>query len=341
MNRLTRLGKIQRISIILLLSVIASAANATTISQVTSGTVPFLLDEKGDVWAFKKPLSLAEPFKLPVLHNVKKIAPFMALTQSGEVYTWDLTSMEDTADGRTQYTTPVLKKTLSGITDIAASNNHFVAVKDNVIFEWRTLLPPPGASIPQPELMITLPDVTLPETAVTMSDMNVAILFQHTLAIGYGYNTMGTAGDRKVQLPMRLNLPQKTQKIFADKSAFIAITEDGHALVWLPCYSKDKSECVKGDTYPLSDIIDVSGGNENSYYVFLKKDGTLWQGDLSNRKNRDQEPHQLMGMDVPAKVIATSDEGEGIDYNILAVGGDHSLWAGSYSGVMKKIDLNF
>jgi alpha-tubulin suppressor-like RCC1 family protein len=106
--------------------------------------IPFLLDDEGHVWGFRKPFSLEDPIKLPKLENIAKIAPYVAVDTEGQVFTWsideDEMKMEYENLTEAAYTSPHKFSDLTGVTSVASSEYHFVAVINNRdIVEWSAI----------------------------------------------------------------------------------------------------------------------------------------------------------------------------------------------------------
>lgn len=126
-----------------LLSFFAGSAYASNIVEITVDEIgiPFVLDDEGQVWGFRKPYSLEEPIKLSNLNHIKKIAPYIAVDTEGRVFTWSIDDAEvETVEGEITeagYTTPQRFGDMKGVTLVAHSMNHFFAVINNQeIVEW-------------------------------------------------------------------------------------------------------------------------------------------------------------------------------------------------------------
>ena len=90
---------------------------------------------------FEDQYNLSDLVKLPNIHNVKKLLPFIALTKNGDVYTWTegVPKRENTREGEhfVGFLPPTKVKDLSGIEDIASDQEmNFLAIKENHIYQF-------------------------------------------------------------------------------------------------------------------------------------------------------------------------------------------------------------
>jgi len=129
--------------ILILLLLFVGHAQASNIVEITVDElgIPFVLDDEGHVWGFRKPFSLEEPVKLPHLEHIKKIAPYIAIDADGRVFTWgikdSLVQEDQNSIAKAGYTAPKRVENLQGVTMVAHSLNHFFAVINNQeIVEW-------------------------------------------------------------------------------------------------------------------------------------------------------------------------------------------------------------
>jgi hypothetical protein len=118
---------------------------AVAVAAASDGT-PFILDNNGHVWAFARPYTADGLEQLPGLKDIKKIVPFGAIDEYGNVYTWGFdvnkSSWLNDGDGNPLglnaiYTYPHMVKGVKKVIDLAAENYHFLALlSDGDVVEW-------------------------------------------------------------------------------------------------------------------------------------------------------------------------------------------------------------
>lgn len=375
MSRSNRLDNSKRIMLKYIVCFIITAfaacgANAEVAIKsiaMDSSSIPFILDDKGDVWAFKAPMMLDEAVKLPNLHHIKKIVPFMALAEDGQVYTWELTKeskWEDELNLDAGYTEPKLVKGLSHVTDIDASGNYFVAVEDNQrVYEWgekfTNFLNGAKQVIPDPKLIYTHAGI---KSVSTLGYRIVVLLEDNTIA-GWGNNQQGQMGGdgRANILPEQFasfTLPEPIAAVFT-AGYTIALTKSGRAFFWGDCTRVDnqKADTTKADSGTMTDIAAIAtskAGDELFPDLYLKKDGSVWLEYAPIPKNIKQcqyfsrvynynsPTYSPKGMTVPAIAIANGGGGVSL-YNAIALGTDNTLWGISTrhpNEGFKKIAIN-
>jgi hypothetical protein len=329
---------------------VSAKADALKISQIAMSNegVPFLLDSEGNVWGFKKPYTLEDPVKLAIPVPTKKIKPFMALTADGHVYTWTIStkrslSKDSSGDGSgdgsvaVTYTAPELEKNLPVVSDISygsglLKNDFYALGKNDSVYEW---MRDAGPS-PHDVSVRTVPgDVT----SFSTSGVTTAYLLRDNRLRGWGANGEG-------QLPESLDLPEQARAVYVGVFHTFILTDTGNGYVWGGCHASgmavtgDVPDVIEAVQYPLRDIQDIAVSMDDNNFpnIFLKKDGTVWEGfppsdnihNVSCGKTfSDESLVHHIEMPVPAVVIAIGGDGTH-PYSILALDAQGGLWGANF-----------
>ena len=122
----------------------AYATENITIEQITvdRSDTPFFLDNKGNVWAYQKPLINEKLIQLSGLKNIVHLAPYVAVDRDGYVYTWGYSVTGDKRNGFknsifVDYTPSIKVDGLKNIIYVAYNAGHFAAIDQfGHIFHW-------------------------------------------------------------------------------------------------------------------------------------------------------------------------------------------------------------
>jgi hypothetical protein len=298
-----------KLGIFILILFISLPVNASNIVEIAVATenIPFLLDDKGQVWAFRKPLSFEEPIKLPNLNHIKKIVPYIAVDTSGQVFTWSLNAADSQWDesgiSKATYTAPQRVENLKGVTSIAYSDMHFVAViEDRDIVDWEVLRDPRSfrvigygpihtiisrkgvravAVASRPKVMSITGTVYKPATE------SLVALFDDGTVMGWGITPTGrTTEDATWQSVLLTKLLGATD-IAMNLSNIVILSADGVPRYWGGCdlYGKNANgqswspgSTERADGY-VADVIGMAISQGNDYVLpdaFIKQDGSVW-----------------------------------------------------------------
>jgi hypothetical protein len=328
--------------------------------------VAFVLDDKGDVWAFEQPNVATGAEKLPALHDVVQIAPFAALTRDGQVYVWYMGqhTVWGVSEGvkQAEYTTPQLVRGLTNVTYLSSAMGrpywHFAAVEQGErVYEWdaHTNWNTDTGAIGQPNfsdpvLVFSHPDII----GVATNGMTTVVLIKNGPVIGWGQDQgLGPQTDVMSDIspyrPRRISLKWPAASVHLSSNHLIILTNDGTARFWGGCEPREPPLAVidglDGEAISISDIVAVSASfdDDNLFSdAFLRRDGSVWLGhapapagdkasDCRNHSGRDPpgDMVRLGGMTVPAVSVAIG--GYLGMFPIMAIGADHTLWGTSYS----------
>ena len=350
----------------------ASPSYASNIAAITVAPmgIPFLLDDEGQVWAFRKPLSFEEPIKLPNLNHIKKIAPYIAVDTNGQVYTWSLNPIKTDwgEDGLNEavYNTPQRVENLQGVTLVASSgDNYFVAVIGNKdIVEWlairdksglgavtngpiRTVISRMGVKAVTvfwtPEVVSTVGVVIYPVAS------SLVALFDEGTVMGWGIKPSGAATRGSDRKGILLTQSPGATEVSMNAMHTVILTANGVPQFWGGCDGYRDGKDFNGNQWPSRNnegvdgyVVDVIGMSLFSGYdnvkpdVFIKRDGTVWAA-------LAPEPSGMLGRDcylsagkkgqlwqLPAGRSAAVQVAAG--ESILMLDAEHKLWttAGSW-----------
>jgi hypothetical protein len=331
------------------------------------GGTPFILDTKGDVWAFSQPFDLSGLIKLPNLHHIKKIAGYMALSEDGHVYTWALGEKSE-APSEDQlnaiYTNPKQVTDLHDVSDIASSGYHYVALKGhNFVYEWDGDFSQAKNPVLRPKLVYTGENIR----AVATSNRTTLALVSDKTIIGWGWNQHAQLGSNDPSFvssddPRTIDAPETITKIYVTSLHTIALSNIGHVYYWGDCNQVLglKPEGIIAKRGPVDHVVDMSAEilEDDGYpQVFIKKDGSVWLAYAPSPENIKQcqslspidsfktPSYQLQGGAIKA-TAATIVNNPGTPYSILLLGADHSLWAADArnpnQGISETfVDLNY
>lgn len=296
-----------------ILSNIAYASNIVKIA-VGSENIPFLLDDKGQVWTFHEPLSssVTKPYKLENLNHIKKIAPYIAIDEKGNVFVWHLNpskSSWDIDDGSildAVYTKPERVENLKGVSLVTSSSDHyFVAVMNNnriVDFEsapdkagtdlfinnkFRTITSRQGIksisaywepSKDSREGVTIVPSVT-----------SVVALLDDGDVVGWGVKSTGVASRDEDWNEKVLTKAPGAISVAMNAMHTVVLLENGVSHFFGGCEGYRNGLDFKGEPWPQGNVegvpgsvVDVSVMSLFSGYdnvkpnVFIKRDGTVW-----------------------------------------------------------------
>ena len=67
---------------------ITTSVRARIVDIAVSDDGTFLLTDNGEVWAFKDPYNLKQPYRMPGLKHIVSLQKFAALGPDGNLFTW-------------------------------------------------------------------------------------------------------------------------------------------------------------------------------------------------------------------------------------------------------------
>ncbi len=309
-NAITKPLKIQHTpsaAIIIPFLLCAYPAFASDVVAITVApmSIPFLLDDHGDVWAFRKPLSFEGAIKLPNLRGIKKIAPYIAVDAKGQVFTWSLNTVnsrwDETGISKAVYSTPQQVANLQGVTQIAYSGNHFVAVvEDKDIVHWEELHDPRSFRVTGYGAIKTVisrkgvkavatasrPAIILQTGELYKSTTETLVaLFDDGTVMGWGITPIEISQDSASWQGVVLTKVPSATDIAINDAHTIILTADGTPLFFGGCnkyVAKDpnghpwSSSSVNGYVIDVKSM-SVSEGNDNALPdAFIKRDGSVW-----------------------------------------------------------------
>jgi len=340
-------------------------------------SIPFVLDTNGDVWAFKHPLDPSEAFKLPKLHHIKKILPYLALSDDGHVYTWALSEKNqfpvivddppELGDAKMKafqaiYDAPKELKDLSNVSDIDEGNGHFAAiVNHNQIYEWGNISPLKKINfMPTPKLTYTHDGIN----SIATDNATTIVLLNNKTIVGWGFNYARLGSDTteefSPQNPAIIKAPESITRVFLT-SHTIALSDNGNVYFWGDCWIKKdaKVQGIKGVLGVVNGVADMTVDkiDDNRFpNAFVKKDGSVWLAvapepentdrcqDASNTDIIDTPSVPIKGMPTKALTIAMGGDGLMTPYNIIALGIDNTLWGADYKDAnlkFEKLNIRF
>jgi hypothetical protein len=308
--------------------------------------IPFFLDNKSTVWGFKRPFILSDP--IIIMKNADKIYPGLSITKYHEIFTWSL-------DGKNskwpepnslfaQYTVPNKIDNKENYSSAASYLSHFSAVQNNdAIIEWGRRYKIGGTStLETPRSVYHHPEIN----EVVTSGFTTLVLQNDATIVGWGFNDAGQLGPDSRTLidpenPAKITVPFTPTHIYSGSEHTIVLSRNGQAFYWGGCKSSASDVAVPNVVAkegPLSDITAVAMVGDDNVFpdAFLKKDGSIWlsfapapDGVHSESCGRvfpdGSKAVQITGMPVPATKVAVGGSVE-INFTILALGSDHSLW---------------
>lgn len=295
---------------LILLLFCAGSAFASNIVEITVDEIgiPFVLDDEGHVWGFRKPHSLEDPIKLPNLNHIQKIASYIAVDVEGRVFTWSINDAEVvTIEGEIDeagYTAPQRFGDLKGVTLVAYSGRHFVAVIGNRdIFDWveipskigdrfgidgygpiRTISSRPGVSA----IAAATKGETVPtgRAAITKFSYGLEALFEDGTVMGWGITPTGEVTEDIPTSNVLLTKSPGAIGIAMNGRHTIILSAQGIPQFWGGCEVVEKD--VNGHLLPkvgvhavdgnVTDIIGMAIPQNDDLYpnAFIKRDGTVW-----------------------------------------------------------------
>jgi hypothetical protein len=297
----------------MLLTNSAYASNIVEIS-VGSESIPFLLDDKGQVWTFhsSKLTPSIKPYKLESLKHIKKIAPYIAIDDKGEVYTWHLNPVQtswDIDDGSVLdavYTIPTKVENLNGVTLVASSSDrYFVAViNNNLIVDWSaspdntkldTFKNSDIKTITSRQGVIDISATWKPKSVLIdkkflpSSDSGVVALFKNGDVIGWGIKPTGVVSIKEAGNERLLTQSPGAISVAMNSMHTVVLTLNGVPQFCGGCDGYHGGLDFKGQPWTPANTLGVAGSVEDvsvmslfSGYdnvrpnVFIKRDGTVW-----------------------------------------------------------------
>jgi len=107
----------------------ARASISVAAVTVANNDTPFILDRSGTVWGFTDPNDLEGWVQIKGLPPIKQLAPFVALTQDGRVFTWGFTHPL-TPSPNSQYVTYTTAKEVLGLNGVVSVYGNDTPVLD-------------------------------------------------------------------------------------------------------------------------------------------------------------------------------------------------------------------
>lgn len=294
--------------VVLILLLFAHSAQASNIVEIAVAPrdIPFLLDDEGQVWAFRKPQFLEEPIKLPNLNHIKKIAPYIAVDTSGRVFTWSLNTVKTDWDqesiSEAVYNVPQKVDGLQGVTSIASSGyDYFVAVVGNKeIRDWSTIQDKPGAgTVTNGPIRTVISRAGVKAVAATSRPKVVSIkgailkpvtetmvaLFDDGTVMGWGITPSEPATEEATRNGMLLTKLPGAAGIAMNDVHTVILSADGVPIFWGGCgpyVAKDSNghpwspSGVNGQVVEIKEMA-INQGNDNVLPdAFIKRDGSVW-----------------------------------------------------------------
>lgn len=295
--------------VLTLLLFFAHPVHASNITAITVAPmkIPFLLDDEGQVWAFRKPLSFEEPIKLPNLNHITKIVPYIAVDSSGQVFTWSLnvadSQWDESGISKATYTAPQRVENLQGVTSVAYSDMHLVAViegRDIVDLEVlrdprsfrvtgygpiKTVISRKGvkavAVASRPKIMSIKGAVYKPASE------SLVALFDDGTVMGWGITPTGRTTEDGIGQNILLTRSPGAIGVAVNAAHTVILPASGVPLFWGGCdlFGTDRNghpwtsgNVVGADGYVVDVIgMGIAEGNDNVLPdVFIKRDGTVW-----------------------------------------------------------------
>lgn len=313
--------------------------------------IPFLLDHKGNVWAFKKPTTFEGLTRLPNLKNIKQIAPFIALDKDGQVFTWGLdtkTEIIDTYDIEifAIYTPPAPLQEFKNGSLIASDGLHrFVVVQDDKdIFEVETIRDEAIINNAKTDGIVVHGSKPARKIharegikSIAVTDFGTVALYRDGTVLGWPLNQVGRLKQYAEGQQISLNVPSPASSVHLNPTQTLALLENGQVVFIGGCTFDPFDNgyhsswgIVNSVQGAVADVVAVAtdGGNSMVPNFFLKRDGSVWASDVPSPsvEKRGQcgrgaaKTWKMKGMTGPAIKIATS------GHVVLALAADHSLW---------------
>nr|WP_246525805.1 hypothetical protein [Geomobilimonas luticola] len=269
-----------------------------------------------------------------------------AVKANGAVYAWGNNSDGQLGNNATQYsvTTPTeIVAAGSGITRVAAGQNHSLAIKENrYLLAWglndygQLGIGDPNRSAP----------VQVTDLGIGSGVTSLAVGYAHSMAVkgdvavAWGYNSNGQLGDNsqtRRPIPVSVSgLASGVSRLAGGGNFSLALKQDGSVWSWGNNYDGQLGNGT--NTYSLTPVSVSSLGTGitaiaagSSHALALKSDGSLWSwgynwagqlGDgTSGNGTSKSTPLSVPGMDSGVVGIAAG------QHHSLAVKADGSVWA--------------
>lgn len=281
-------------------------ANAVNIVQVAADdtNIPFFLDTSGHVWG----MSGNEPVRIKNLEHIRLIAPFIAVDDNGQVFTWAVDDSrvvtQEDATLSIAYTEAKSFPELKNVTHVAHSLNHFYAVVDRKdIYVWdeihkKNLFRPvqgterfgPVSKVYSREGVKKI--VSAPEVWPRKNQTAFSVLWEDGTVMGFGVNEYGQVERNPNTPPITLGRFEGALDIGMNEFHIAVVTNDGHVKFWGGCdlYGDNirpsgrddhvwKYGHLKGVDSEVTEVSAISLVEDDNTFmgfdIFLKKDGTI------------------------------------------------------------------
>ena len=354
----------------------SSAGRAAEIIQIAIDAegLPFLLDDAGHVWAFRDPTNggMSQLVRISGLEHIKKIAPYEALDDKGQVFVWGLlnVNVDDTNSiFQTSYTPATKLLSLSGVTDIAHSFSHgFAVVNGNRIVTWEEITRDAhgnwGYEITKYGPIQEIYTVTrikhlaaAPGSHELMRPSTLIALLEDGTVLGWGISEFGQEtfrGGERIELG---KFPDAVDVALNNRHT-VVLTKQGVPLFWGGCDIWGQNNSGKpwtwghiknapgaiNDVQSLALNNDTFFGSNARFDIFLKRDGTVWgaraptppgvpDSECGIHGNSPSQPYQLVIGDAPATQVSV---GNSI---VLVLDKKHRLWSWGNIGNIIKLEL--
>jgi len=319
------------------------------VDQYESGDmIPFLLDNYGNVWAFKDLLTEWEdPIRLKNLRNIIKLAPYIAVDKDGQVFTWALNDKKSNLpvldeEGKTKavYTIPKRVKGIKNATHIAYSDYHFVVVQDDRdIVEWNAI---PSQNKFGLQTYTPIRKVYSREGVkkIAITGSSIIALYNDGKILGWGLSPTGQTRKDAAGKQISFDVANAVD-VYLNKFHTVVLTKDGKVIYFGGC-DLDGEDFngkpaphwgeVKGVIGLVTDVVAVAMQDNDNWFpdVFLKKDGSVCEAyapvplgikdnDCGFMAAISKGPRCLDGLGPVIKVLT------GNNHWILALGKDHHL----------------
>lgn len=354
--------------ILIVFALWSTSANARVVDvQMDAVGVPFLLDDHGHVWAFKEPLSLKNPFRVPNLNNIKKLAPYIALNADGQIFTWSLKNSSHVTgpdvEINADYTIPTQVEDLSGITDVIytggeATDGRFVVVKGgNQILSWtiHAAKAPPAIGVDgygPKQVLYTGKKIK----SIDATSAGIIVLFEDDTVLGLGLSETGQPRKDAQEKQVFFGAPQPVTAVYLTTFHTIILSADGRARFWGGCDIDGFGQSVGSKSVPAAKIGGVAGvesvidnvkevfpaiNDNHTPDLFLKKDGSLW-ADFAPRPDKiensfcrpdkkiSESPIKISNITGPIRTIAGKYGSVGVN-NLIALTTDGYIWVSQYA----------